>query len=304
MQLVLQVAAGPAQGEKFQLRQGQVAKVGRTEWADFGVPQDPTMSELHFAVQCGPAECQVFDLQSSSPTLVNGKPIQQAVLRTGDQITAGETCFAVQIFGQGLPVVEGHVNDAASSQPSAGALAPAETVGPVTAAEWCEWLGLSKAASSLAQQITCPRELLDRLVADALFADAICLLSALLPRAAAVAWAADSVRPYTSDNNLSDQQALQAAEQWSQDPQEPNRRAAETAATATNFEGAASWVALAAFWSGGSIAPPDQPVVEPLPTLTAKAVTGALLLAATNGPPSEANPRFQRFLELGTIRLV
>ena len=40
MAVILQVTEGPAVGRKTFLRVGQIMRIGRTEWADFNVPQD------------------------------------------------------------------------------------------------------------------------------------------------------------------------------------------------------------------------------------------------------------------------
>jgi hypothetical protein len=94
--------------------------------------------------------------------------------------------------------------------------------------------------------------------------------------------------------------ALELALKWAAEPTEENRRAAGTAAEATNFDGAASWMAVAAFWSGGSLAPPDLPEARPGPELTARAITGALLMAAAHGDVLKTTDRYRRFLEQGS----
>jgi len=80
---------------------------------------------------------------------------------------------------------------------------------------------------------------------------------------------------------------------------EEDRRAAGATAEATEFNGPPSWAALAAFWSGGSLAPPELPEVPPGEALTAQAITGALMMAATHGDPLKAADRYRGFLEEG-----
>ena len=98
--------------------------------------------------------------------------------------------------------------------------------------------------------------------------------------------------------------ALVAAEKWSKEPTEEHRRNAERAAEQTKYKDPSGWIALAAFWSGGSLAPPDQPEVAPAAHLTAKAITGALMLAATHGDPLLANGRYHEFLSSRTRLLL
>ena len=49
---------------------------------------------------------------------------------------------------------------------------------------------------------------------------------------------------------------MKRAERWTADPNEQNRREAQAAAEKLEFGTAASWAAISAFWSGGSMAPP------------------------------------------------
>jgi len=95
MRLVLQVKPG---GRKTWLSQDQKVRVGRTDEADFVVPDDEELSVLHFAVRCGANECFVKDL-SGAGTSVNGESVSgaEAALNDGDEIQAGQTKFAVHI---------------------------------------------------------------------------------------------------------------------------------------------------------------------------------------------------------------
>lgn len=112
--------------------------------------------------------------------------------------------------------------------------------------------------------------------------DAAEFLALALPRWEAVAWAARAVRDLTGDDDLDpgSAEALKAALLWVQDPTEPRRRAAQAAAETSAETGAARLAALAAFYSGGSIAPLD---CEPLPAprdAAGRCAAGAVLVAA------------------------
>jgi hypothetical protein len=56
---------------------------------------------------------------------------------------------------------------------------------------------------------------------------------------------------------------------------------------------------MAAFWSGGSLAPPESPAVPPAANLTAKAVAGAVMLAAVVPDPVQAPEKYRHFFDLG-----
>ena len=96
MRVILEVISGATAGRKVRLTADQELRVGRTEWADFAVPQDSLMSGVHFALRADSSGCYLTDLGSSNGTLVNGQPVTDRILlRDGDEIRAGETRFAV-----------------------------------------------------------------------------------------------------------------------------------------------------------------------------------------------------------------
>lgn len=159
---------------------------------------------------------------------------------------------------------------------------------------------ISEAAVALAARAPNVAALVDALVAQSLFDDAVRVLAvSLLPREG-VWWAAlaahaaiDVVR------KAGDAEALAAAEAWVYKPTEENRRAAMAKAQATQFDSAGAWAAVAAFWSGGSMAPPSAPVVPPPPFLIARAILGAVMLAAVAGPPDKISDRYAQLVAQG-----
>jgi hypothetical protein len=90
--------------------------------------------------------------------------------------------------------------------------------------------------------------------------------------------------------------ANDAARAWVEDPSETNRRQCETAATKTKYDGPGSWLAMAAFWSSGSIAAPEMAEVAPDDKLTGQAVTSSLMIAAVTGDPTRSKDRYRAFL--------
>jgi hypothetical protein len=62
---------------------------------------------------------------------------------------------------------------------------------------------------------------------------------------------------------------------------------------------AAGCAGLAAFFSGGSLAPPDAAPVPPGEFLAAKAVSGAVIFAAVAKQPERAPERFRSFVAQG-----
>ncbi len=141
---------------------------------------------------------------------------------------------------------------------------------------------------------------LDALIVVGRAPDAIRLLAHALRKPGAVAWACRCLRtiPLASASGPATE-AIDAADRWAADPNESQRRAAETAAIAAGLGTPAGCLAMAAFWSGGSLAPAGLPEVPPGDAFTAKGVAGALLLAGVIADPEKAPRTYQRFLKLG-----
>jgi hypothetical protein len=114
--------------------------------------------------------------------------------------------------------------------------------------------------------------------------DAITFCAYLLPRREAVWWASQCVRALIGAPTEYDETAIKAAEDWVVEPEEPKRRAALQIGMTGNRKAASTWVALAAAWSGGSLVVSEYGGPPAPPQLTAKAATGALMLALLNKP--------------------
>lgn len=306
MAVILQVTAGPGFGRKTFLRAGQIVRVGRTEWADFNIPQDGTLAPVHFSLEYQANICRLRDLVGGG-TLLNGQPVAESIVAHGDRITAGATTFSVHIEGNAAvaapapsprpspPRGEGEPAAAPPAKRSSGfALVPTPLAATV-----CELFELEDEAKPLLESQMTVREFYQLLGKRQLFADAERLLAHALPKREAVWWAAQCIRATYGDQlSPADRAALAVAEEWAAEPTESNRRRAEGAAEQTKHETAAGWAAAAAFFSGGSIAPPDMPEVPPKETLTAQAVVVALSLSSAADPKKTA-VRQAEFISIG-----
>jgi hypothetical protein len=144
-----------------------------------------------------------------------------------------------------------------------------------------------------------PVDYVAKLAAADLFADAVDFLARALPKREAVWWAcicAEDLTPAPDKPQIV--QALKAAQAWVLRPTEESRRAAEVAANALKASHPARWAAMGAFWSGGSMAPVGAPEVRPAEDFTAKAVSGAVQMAAGLEPP-QMPARRKTFLGYG-----
>jgi len=95
------------------------------------------------------------------------------------------------------------------------------------------------------------------------------------------------------------QAAIAAAEAWVRKPTEEHRRTAMSCAQATDLKSPAAWAAVAAFWSGGSLAPENLPEVPAPPQLLGSAVASAVMIAAVSGEPKFAAQKRARYVQAG-----
>lgn len=99
MRVVLEIVGGSFDGRTTVLRAPAALSVGRTEMADYSVPDDPLMSGVHFQLDVQPTGVRLRDLQSSNGTMVNGERITEATLDDGATIVAGQTVFKLRLQG-------------------------------------------------------------------------------------------------------------------------------------------------------------------------------------------------------------
>jgi hypothetical protein len=128
-----------------------------------------------------------------------------------------------------------------------------------------------------------PKAYFDVLKGDGRLQDAVLFLGQALPRYETAAWAARAVRDLRSGHvgKPADQDALNAALLWVKDPgNEQLRQAAYGAAQLAGHDSAERMAALAVYFSGGSIAPPDCPPVPAPKQVAGRLAAGAVVLAA------------------------
>jgi hypothetical protein len=145
-----------------------------------------------------------------------------------------------------------------------------------------------------------PLDFVALLMEKALFPDAVRFIAHALPKREAVWWAWVCARRAAGENpQPTIKAALAATEKWIAQPDESNRRSAMAAAEKAEMGTAAGCAGLAAFFSGGSIAPPNAAAVPPGEFLTAKAVSGAVIFAAVAKEPEKAPEKFRSFVSQG-----
>lgn len=122
------------------------------------------------------------------------------------------------------------------------------------------------------------------LLATATPEDAVTFCAYLLPRRVAVWWGHQCLINLPEGLVGQDSGLLASAEDWVREPEEERRYAALDAGMAAPIKTPGAWIALAAGWSGGSMAPSGMAPVVPPAHLTARAVNAAVLSALARVP--------------------
>lgn len=148
-----------------------------------------------------------------------------------------------------------------------------------TVMQACVEMDLSKSASALLKSDMTPQLAVKALVGAGQVQDALKLIARTLPKRYAVAWLCQCARDQSL--NPEDKAGASLAEKWVRDPNESNRRAAFEFASAGGYKSTGAWLAAAAGWSGGSLAPASQTTPVPPPDhLTAYAVVAGINMLA------------------------
>ncbi|MCP4400088.1 MAG: protein kinase [bacterium] len=112
MRVELHVKSGPAAGKHFYFSTSDCFLFGRAKDAHISLPNDLYVSRQHFFLEISPPLCKLRDLYSKNGVFVNGvryggrvplpkgikqAPINEVLLKDGDEIIVGDTCVTVSI---------------------------------------------------------------------------------------------------------------------------------------------------------------------------------------------------------------
>jgi len=292
LQATLQILTGPERGRRIHLKSGQVARFGRTGWSDFAFPYDAALADVHFSIETDAESVTLANLSDGNAIDVDGQKVARCVLRAGQRIRAGglvflvetEVLFSTSETGTGPVAVVKQ-----TPPPSAGDLA--HTV--------CEDIDLSEPARGLLDAKIEVIPYIDKLTEAEMLVDALRLLAGWMSKRKAVWWAAECVEAACGGPSQAQAGLVAHARSWAREPTEEHRRAAMSAGASAQTNLPACWIAQAAGWSGGSLAPAELPAVPPDEHLTSQAVTGALLLAAVFVDPAKAQANYRLFVDKG-----
>jgi len=176
---------------------------------------------------------------------------------------------------------------------------PFRKISEGAAAEICKRVDLSAEATAFLVPGLSPQGYLALLVDAKQVGDAVRFLAFTLPIREGVWWACVVAHSNLAEPTATQSLALDRTANWVYEPNDMNRRSCMEAAESGNFDGAAAYAALAAFWSGGSMAPENMPEALPDPKLGPIGVGASVLLSIASGEPAHLNTRFEKAIERG-----
>lgn len=323
MQLV--VRSGEQWTKVVDLALGCPVIVGRLDACNIAFPQDLEMSGRHLTLEAlADGTCYFRDLGSTNGTYLNEKPTAEGVLTDHDVLRCGDTNLSVSLkeSGSSKSKTQTHPSTpkaASQSLPIIGQEKTGTTPRIQAKSQQDDSLaGLAQAKGFLAEEarvvwtenglkVDVPVEPrageatsdFSRRLAESQD-DNSCLkfLSAALPKRPSVWWLTLCIRSVDERLIDPDLEMLAVVEAWVKDPSESNRRRAMAIAQEMEFRNGIAWAGVAAFWSHGSMGPPDAPFVPPAPNLYMKAVYGSVALTAVQQVPEKAPERRRQFTEL------
>jgi hypothetical protein len=172
----------------------------------------------------------------------------------------------------------------------------------MTVKEITETAELTGAAQALVREDSTPATYLDSLekAQQPLYEDAIRFLAFQLEVLNGVKWACACVRELQSPEAAQKKnEALDASEQWTKTPTDETRWAAKKVSSKSKARGSGKLIAMAVFFSGGSIAGAGAPETPPPKNLAQKMVAGAVQSAIFSHMPEKADERKKRALAIG-----
>jgi hypothetical protein len=175
----------------------------------------------------------------------------------------------------------------------------ATATAPPIAQQVCEHCQLGEQARALLQPDASVPQFLQTLISAGHLLDAVKFLAQALPKPQAISWACQCLRQLQAVATPAHEQALAACDAWLKQPDDERRRAAFTAAEKAGLDTPAGCAALAVFFSGGSLAPPNVQAVPPADYLTGRTVGNAIVLAVVSREPHKAAEKFRHCLSLG-----
>ncbi len=161
-----------------------------------------------------------------------------------------------------------------------------------------ETFSMSSKGQALAKAHINQKGLLIALSNNECFADAIMLLSYAMPHQKGIRWALNCVsnNDSTSGNASSN---IDATEKWLNEPSEINRMQILPTGTVSR-PSSTTWLAMAAYWSGGYIANSDTALIEAAPDrLVNDSIYSAVMLSVQETEENTHNAAYSKAIKEG-----
>jgi len=158
---------------------------------------------------------------------------------------------------------------------------------------------LSEQAKPLLAEEMGPSRFVRLLESKHFYRDAIHFLAHGLPIDMAIRWGAACSRELLAPEQLElDRECLAAIDSWLTSRDDPSRWRARDVAERSGLRSAPDLIAMAVFFSGGSLTPAGAPAADPPPYVANKMVGSAIQLAVFSQLPEKTEDRFRKTLEI------
>ncbi|MDD7972861.1 DUF6931 family protein [Roseinatronobacter alkalisoli] len=135
-----------------------------------------------------------------------------------------------------------------------------------------------------------------RLLNSATPEEAVTFTAQLFTRRVAIWWGHECLRHLENLLDPPDIEMMALAAAWVATPDAAHRSRVAEAAAACSTRSPGVWLAMAAGWTGGSMAPADAPVVPPPRFLTGRGVNAAVLSALARGKRADRQETLETFI--------
>lgn len=292
MRVAITVTSGPSTGQRFVLRSGQLASVGRSDWNDFAIPEDDRMDDSPFVIRCEPHAGVLVVRSASSSPLLNGSPLAnpcEHLLRDRDRLSIGRSEFLFAIEGASVPM------------PGMGMVDTQTPLAELDVAHWAErvtYLEIEEDPSELVSDGSQGDAIERKLFSANRFSDCLRWKGFHCDRHELIAWAGALIGTHLgSPQKPAERDAWTHCRNWMEQPNEADRVAALELAKKLKWAGPVAALAAAIGWSGGSLGPAEGEPIPPDPRLTSRLVAIAVEQLARRHQPTASHLVLQTWVE-------
>ena len=172
----------------------------------------------------------------------------------------------------------------------------------MTTRELIDVSNLSLNARELAREDSTSSQYFRLLQERGLYQDAISFRAHEFAPRKAVEWAAACVKELQAPPQKPEaEDSLKSVERWLENPDDTSRWDAKKTADKAGMSTAADCLAMAVFFSGGSMSPPGAPDTPPPAYASNKMAAGSITIAVLSQMPEKAAERYKRALHLSPV---